>query len=37
MPFLSAEQNYVQTLPPYSADRLILEFLLKNAVGCHNA
>jgi predicted RNA-binding protein YlxR (DUF448 family) len=37
MPFLSAAQSHVQTLAPASADRLILEFLLANAVGRHNA
>jgi predicted RNA-binding protein YlxR (DUF448 family) len=37
MPFLSAAQSHVQTLQPGSADRLILEFLLQNAVGRHNA
>lgn len=37
MPFLSAVQSHVQALPPGSADRLILEFLLANAVGRHNA
>jgi hypothetical protein len=37
MPFLSAVQSHVQTLPPGSTDRLILEFLLENAVGRRNA
>jgi hypothetical protein len=37
MPFLSEAQKYVQTLQPGSAERLILEFLLQNAVGRYNS
>lgn len=37
MPFLSAAQGHVQKLQPGSTDRLILEFLLQNAVGRQNA
>jgi len=37
MPFLNAAQIYIQQLPAGSADRLIMEFLLQNAVGRHNS
>jgi hypothetical protein len=37
MPFLNSIQTHVQTLQMGSAERLILEFLLQNAVGRHNA
>ena len=37
MPFLNAAQIYIQQLPACSADRLIMEFLLQNAVGRHNS
>jgi hypothetical protein len=37
MPFLNSIQTHVQTLQSGSTERLILEFLLQNAVGRHNA
>jgi hypothetical protein len=37
MPFIHDAKNYAQTLTPGSTERLILDYLLENGVGRHNA
>ena len=37
MPFVSAARTAVQKLPANDATRIVLLYLLKHGVGCHNA
>jgi hypothetical protein len=37
MPFLNSAQAYTQQLPAGSVERVLMEFLLQNAVGRHNS
>jgi hypothetical protein len=37
MPFVNSAQKYTQKLPVGSVERVIMEFLLQNAIGRHNS